>query len=62
MKLLPVVYVLASAVASVLGQTIQLGAPTSGTVLKPGQHFTAQVIQPVSTQRSVQHASTYQSH
>ena len=49
MKFLPVVSVLVGAVASVLGQTIQLGAPTDGTVLEPGQKFTAQVIQPVST-------------
>ena len=51
MKLFPVVSVLVGAVASVLGQTIELGYPTAGTVLSPGQNFTSQVVQPVSTQR-----------
>lgn len=61
MKLFPVVSVLAGAVASVLGQTIELGYPTDGTVLSLGQNFTAQVIQPVSTHHEVHHESTDQS-
>ena len=49
MKLFPVVSVLVGAVVSVLGQTIELGFPTDGTVLSPGQTFTSEIIQPVST-------------
>ena len=59
MKLFPVVSVLVGAVVSVLGQTIELGFPTDGTVLSPGQTFTAEIIQPVSTQHSVHHASIH---
>lgn len=51
-----VVPVLASAVASVLGQTIELGTPTDGTILYPGQNFTAQIILPVSIRYPNYHA------
>ncbi|KAF8549699.1 hypothetical protein OG21DRAFT_1365425, partial [Imleria badia] len=52
--LFPVVSVLVGAVASVLGQTIELGAPTARTILKPGQNFTAQIIQPGSIASCIQ--------
>ncbi|KAN0096995.1 hypothetical protein V8E55_001441 [Tylopilus felleus] len=54
MKLFPVVSVLVGAVASVLGQTIELGYPTAGTVLSPGQNFTSQVVQPESLASCIQ--------
>ncbi|KAN0096994.1 hypothetical protein V8E55_001440 [Tylopilus felleus] len=54
MKLLSVVSILVGAVASVLGQTIELGYPTDGTVLSPGQSFTAQIIQPGSIASCIQ--------
>ena len=59
MKLFPVVSVLVGAVVSVLGQTITLSTPTDGTVLSPGQTFTSQIIEPVSTQHEVHHASIH---
>ena len=59
MKLFATVSVLVGAVASVLGQTIELGTPTDGTVLCPGQNFTSQVIQPVSIQYEVFRAFVY---
>ncbi|KAI9463148.1 hypothetical protein HD554DRAFT_2330292 [Boletus coccyginus] len=43
MKLIPVVSVL-GVVASALGQAVVIGAPTSGTVLSPGQNFAAQLL------------------
>ncbi|KAF9226920.1 hypothetical protein BS17DRAFT_749186 [Gyrodon lividus] len=48
MKFLPVCVIVVSAVVSTLGQTIELGYPTDGTVLKAGQNFGAQVILPYS--------------
>lgn len=50
MKFLATVSVLAGAVATVLGQTIDIGIPTDGTVLFLGQNFTAQILRPVSLQ------------
>ena len=47
MKLFTFALVLAAAIASVLGQLIELGYPTNGAVLQAGQNFTVQVIQPV---------------
>ncbi|KAF9226919.1 hypothetical protein BS17DRAFT_776339 [Gyrodon lividus] len=54
MKFFSVAAFLATAVASVFGQTIELGYPTSGTILTPGQSFTAQVIQPESMASCIQ--------
>ena len=48
MKFLAAAFVLASAVGTVVGQTIELGTPANGTVLSPGQNFTAQIVQPAS--------------
>lgn len=59
MRPFTVITVLAGAVASVVGQTIELGAPTNGQVLYPGKSFTAQVIQPVSTKQEVHHPSIH---
>lgn len=53
MKLLSICAVVASAVLSVLSDTIELGYPTDGTVLPINQNFTAQVILPV---RYISHA------
>ncbi|KAI9573122.1 hypothetical protein HD554DRAFT_2202398 [Boletus coccyginus] len=47
MKPFTVVSVL-GAVASALSQTIEIGTPTDGTVLSPGQTFTAQILRPNS--------------
>jgi len=58
MKLRTVVSVL-GVVAPALGQTIELGTPTDGTVLHPGQNLTSQIIQPVSTRRSQIPPSVY---
>ncbi|KAG9317871.1 hypothetical protein JVU11DRAFT_2099 [Chiua virens] len=46
--------VLVGAVATVLGQTIELGSPSNGDVLCAGQNFTAQVIQPESMASCIQ--------
>ncbi|KAH7887313.1 hypothetical protein F5I97DRAFT_1805120 [Phlebopus sp. FC_14] len=46
--------ILATAVASAVGQTIELGYPTDGAVLTIGQNFTAQVIQPESMASCIQ--------
>ncbi|KAG8219050.1 hypothetical protein J3R82DRAFT_4806 [Butyriboletus roseoflavus] len=54
MRSFTVISVLAGAVASVLGQTIELGTPTNGQVLYPGQNFTAQVVEPVSMASCIQ--------
>ncbi|KAG8219048.1 hypothetical protein J3R82DRAFT_4804 [Butyriboletus roseoflavus] len=54
MRSFTVISVLAGAVASVLGQTIELGTPTDGQVLYPGQNFTAQVILPISMASCIQ--------
>ncbi|KAF8119433.1 hypothetical protein EV363DRAFT_1384175 [Boletus edulis] len=54
MKLFPIVSVLVGAAVSVLGQTIELGAPTNGAVLHQGKNFTAQVIQPASLASCIQ--------
>ena len=59
MKLSPVVSVLVGAVVSVLGQTIDIGYPTAGTVLSLGEVFTARIDRPVSTQHEVYHASIH---
>lgn len=56
MKLLALISVLASAIVSVLGQTIEIGAPAAGTVLYPGQNFTAQIILPVSPRNEASHS------
>lgn len=48
MKFLAAAFVLASAVGTVVGQIIELGTPANGTVLSPGQNFTAQIVQPAS--------------
>jgi hypothetical protein len=48
MKLFAFISFLAFAVVSVLAQTIELGTPTSGTVLHRGKNFVAEVIEPVS--------------
>lgn len=59
MKFVSFVVALASAVAPVFGQTIELGSPKNGDVLKTGQNFTVQVIQPVSRPRKLHmHAPT----
>jgi len=47
MKLFSFALVLAAATTPVLGQTIEIGYPTEGDVLYPGNHFTAQIIKPV---------------
>ena len=47
MKLFTFALVLATAIASSLGQLIELGYPTNGVVLTAGQDFTVQVVQPV---------------
>ncbi|KIJ69747.1 hypothetical protein HYDPIDRAFT_77261 [Hydnomerulius pinastri MD-312] len=54
MKFFSVAAVLATAVASVFGQTIELGYPTNGAVLTAGQNFNAQVIQPESMASCIQ--------
>jgi len=54
MKVFAAVSVLIGAVASVLGQTIELGTPTDGTVLCPGEYFTSQIIQPISMASCIQ--------
>ncbi|KAI9569275.1 hypothetical protein HD554DRAFT_2020670 [Boletus coccyginus] len=41
-------------VVSALAQTIELGTPTEGTVLHPGQSFTSQIIQPESMASCIQ--------
>ncbi|KIM52069.1 hypothetical protein SCLCIDRAFT_1224081, partial [Scleroderma citrinum Foug A] len=48
MKFVAFIAAIASAVAPVLGQTIELGSPQNGDVLQTGQNFTVQVIQPES--------------
>ena len=48
MKNLIITIILVFAVAFGCGQTIELGYPTDGTVLKRGKNFTAEVILPVS--------------
>ncbi|KAI6135234.1 hypothetical protein EDD17DRAFT_48610 [Pisolithus thermaeus] len=48
MKLYTFVAVLAVMVASAFGQTIELGSPQNGDVLKIGQNFTVQVVEPDS--------------
>lgn len=48
MKNLLIGIILVFAVAFGRGQTIELGYPTNGSVLKRGQNFTAEVILPVS--------------
>ncbi|KAF8549700.1 hypothetical protein OG21DRAFT_1420910 [Imleria badia] len=48
MKSLSVCAVVASAVLSALGDTIELRYPTDGTVLPINQNFTAQVVLPFS--------------
>ena len=58
MKLFPVISVL-GVVASALSQTIEIGTPTDGTVLCPGQSFTAQILRPVSIQHEIYHASVH---
>ncbi|KAG8219051.1 hypothetical protein J3R82DRAFT_4807 [Butyriboletus roseoflavus] len=47
MKFLSVCVVVASAVSSALGQTIELRYPVNGTVLPINENFTAQVVLPV---------------
>ncbi|KAL4076388.1 hypothetical protein J3A83DRAFT_2191058 [Scleroderma citrinum] len=54
MKLFMFALVVAAAIASVLGQTIELGYPTNGAVLKVGQNFTVQVVQPGSIASVIQ--------
>lgn len=59
MKFVAFIAAIASAVAPVLGQTIELGSPQNGDVLQTGQNFTVQVIQPVSRPRQLHmHAPT----
>lgn len=48
MKNLLITIILVFAVAFGCGQTIELGYPTDGSVLKRGKNFTAEVILPVS--------------
>lgn len=48
MKNLLIGIILVFAVAFGHGQTIELGYPTDGSVLKRGQNFAAEVILPVS--------------
>ncbi|KIJ13305.1 hypothetical protein PAXINDRAFT_13875 [Paxillus involutus ATCC 200175] len=48
MRFLSVFVVAASAIVSTLSQTIELGYPTDGAVLKVEQNFNAQVILPYS--------------
>ncbi|KAG6331300.1 hypothetical protein ID866_7786 [Astraeus odoratus] len=54
MKLTTFALVLSIAIASVLGQTIELGSPQNGDVLTIGQNFTAQVILPESLASVIQ--------
>ncbi|KAG6331301.1 hypothetical protein ID866_7787 [Astraeus odoratus] len=54
MKFITFVLVLATAIASALGQTIELGSPQNGDVLNVGQNFTAQVILPQSLASVIQ--------
>lgn len=48
MKFRAALSMLACAVVTVFGQTIDIGKPTQGTVLSRGQSFTAQIDRPVS--------------
>ncbi|KAH7926569.1 hypothetical protein BV22DRAFT_1008781 [Leucogyrophana mollusca] len=50
MKFLSTIAVLATAVASVVASTIELGYPVDGSALIPGHNVTVQVVQPVSAQ------------
>ncbi|KIK96056.1 hypothetical protein PAXRUDRAFT_139326, partial [Paxillus rubicundulus Ve08.2h10] len=53
-EFISVAAVIATAVSSVFGQTVELGYPTNGAVLTPGQSFTAHVIQPESLASCIQ--------
>jgi hypothetical protein len=61
MKNLLITIILVFAVAFGCGQTIELGYPTDGSVLKRGKNFTAEVILPVSDDILMRHdlAVTY---
>ncbi|KAF8834567.1 hypothetical protein BDN67DRAFT_563103 [Paxillus ammoniavirescens] len=54
MKLPSAAAILAFTVASSFGQTIELGYPTNGAVLKRGKNFTAEVILPISMASCIQ--------